>query len=54
MKKYRIVCSWPGEIFVIQKRVDALCNNWEIEHFCIEKGEAGYMEAKQWLKEHDK
>ena len=51
MKKYRIVCTWPNEEWLVQERISA---DWMKAHRCTAKGKEGYEEAKQWLKENDK
>jgi len=55
-KKYRIVCTWPQEEWLVQERIEKTDHtaDWMTAHHCIGKRWDGYNEAKQWLKENDK
>ena len=52
MKNYRIVCTYPSDVWVVQEQVekDDHTTDWMEVHRCTEKGEEGYKEAKKWLK----
>jgi hypothetical protein len=56
MNNYRIICYWPSEVWAVQERIekDDHTNDWMEAHRCTAKGEDGYKEAKQWIKENDK
>lgn len=56
MKNYRIVCTYPGDVWAIQEQVekDDHTPDWMEVHRCTAKGEDGYLEAKQWIKENEK
>lgn len=56
MKNYRIICYWPSEVWAVQERVekDDHTTDWMTAYNCSAKGEEGYNEAKNWLKDNDK
>ena len=56
MRKYRIVCTGPGEEWLVQERIDKDDHtaDWMTAHHCICKRWDGYNEAKKWIKENDK
>ena len=56
MKNHRIVCTYPGEVWVVQEQVekDDHTTDWMEVHRCTEKGEEGYKEVKKWIKENKK
>lgn len=56
MKKYRIVCNWPSEVWEVQRKAldNPYLNEWRTAYLCSGKGCDGYNEAKKWLKDNDK
>lgn len=55
MKNYRIVCYYPSEVWAVLEQVEFNGkHDWMEAHRCTSKGEDGYKEAKQWIKENDK
>ena len=53
-KIYRIVCS-PNEVWSVQEMVETdYRSDWMEAYRCTAQGEAGYNEAKKWIKENDK
>lgn len=56
MRNYRIICYWPSEVWAVQERIekDDHTIDWVEVHRCNEKGENGYNEIKNWLKDNDK
>lgn len=51
MKNYSIVCTWTDEEWLVQEHISTY---WTKEHRCAAKGEEGYKEAKQLIKENEK
>ena len=53
-RQYRIVCS-PNGFWSVQEMVETDYRfDWMEAHRCTAQGEAGYHEAKKWIKENDK
>ena len=54
MKNYRIVCTYPSDVWVVQEQVekDDHTTDWMEVHRCTENGEEGYREIKKWIKEN--
>lgn len=53
-KEYRIICLYPSDVWAVQEHIDL--NDWigwmEV-HRCEGKGEQGFAEAQQWLKDNE-
>lgn len=50
-KEYRIICYYPSDVWAVQERIDL--NDWMEVHRCEGKGEQGFAEAQQWLKDNE-
>lgn len=51
-KRYRIVCEYPSDRWIVQEMVmDECYGSWMSAHHCTAKGKEGYEEAKQWINE---
>lgn len=55
MIKYKIICYWPSEAWAVLEPIEFDGKpDWMEVHRCTAKGEEGYNEAKQWIKENEK
>ena len=56
IKKYRIVCEYPADTWIVQERVygSEWAGGWMEVHRCELKSEKGYYEAKAWIKQQEK
>lgn len=51
MKKYKIICYYPSDIWAVLEQVekDDHTTDWSEAYRCKKKGKDGYIEAINWL-----